>query len=296
MAVPAFLDPEIAHRYFAPGRSYRSSGPTCHLLNCGRLLSQDAAKVSNVIAKQPPDPEERAFSFLPTEQVTRDTLLKEVNRAVSHMRLTGSTDLSAALHSMSEQQEPEAILKAIRGAVASTNIREGISSALHRANEMLSLLAEHPESLADVLPLSAHGTMTVTGSVEATLPALTSKITVYTPTVEIFNRDGTVSLAPPAESAPMGRPGGGLSRKHKRLLIQAQIFMVVFIALSGVVSANEDLADKAGPYFGGSALAAALWCATAVGKAFDKLSPPTTKTRKDNWFCRRAATAFVGRL
>ncbi|GAA3306072.1 hypothetical protein [Nonomuraea dietziae] len=46
---------------------------------------------------------------------------------------------------------------------------------------------------------------------------------------------------------------------------------MVFIALSGVISAHEDLADRAGPYIGGSAVAVALFCARAVGKQYDKL-------------------------
>ncbi|MFI6497204.1 hypothetical protein [Nonomuraea typhae] len=85
----------------------------------------------------------------------------------------------------------------------------------------------------------------------------------------------TESLDPDASaSGPLtSPPQSGVTRRKKRLLVQIQTFVVVFIALSGLVAANEDRADKLGPYLGGSALTIAYFCAVSVGKAYDKLYP-----------------------
>ncbi|MGV9383584.1 hypothetical protein ACWDRB_47760 [Nonomuraea sp. NPDC003707] len=63
---------------------------------------------------------------------------------------------------------------------------------------------------------------------------------------------------------------GGLTHQQKLLLIRAQVLMVVFIALFGIISAHEDQADKLSLYLGGGALPVAWWCARKVAEQYDK--------------------------
>ncbi|MFI9845140.1 hypothetical protein ACIHFD_49535 [Nonomuraea sp. NPDC051941] len=147
------------------------------------------------------------------------------------------------------------------------------ATALRIASGILASLAEHIGAVPPVLPLSAQGSLTLTGSASITVVTprtVEATATVYTPTVAILDESGHAEDTLTVEKLP----AEGLSHKQKLLLIRIQIFVVVFVALSGIVSANEDLADKLGPYLGGSALGIALLCSRQVGRAYDKKYGP----------------------
>ncbi|MET7335968.1 hypothetical protein [Nonomuraea sp. NPDC005650] len=145
------------------------------------------------------------------------------------------------------------------------------ATALRAASDILDALANHVDAVPPVLPLSAHGATTVTGSASLVVTAtVEAKATVYTPTVRILTDEGHAEDTLTVEKLPIA----GLSHKQKLLLLRLQVFLVVFFALYGVFSAHEDEADRVTLYTGGGAVPMALWCASQVGRAYDKKYGP----------------------
>lgn len=66
----------------------------------------------------------------------------------------------------------------------------------------------------------------------------------------------------------------GLTHAQKVLLIRFQVFIVVFFAFYGLISANEEQADKLTLYTGGGAVPIAWYCANLAAKEYDKRYGP----------------------
>ncbi|GGO63264.1 hypothetical protein [Nonomuraea cavernae] len=69
-------------------------------------------------------------------------------------------------------------------------------------------------------------------------------------------------------------PSTDLTHAQNVLRVRFQVFVVVFFALYGLISANENQADKLTLYTGGGAVPIAWYCATLVAKEYDKRYGP----------------------
>ncbi|MEU4231088.1 hypothetical protein AB0F17_42925 [Nonomuraea sp. NPDC026600] len=82
----------------------------------------------------------------------------------------------------------------------------------------------------------------------------------------VYTKDG--KLIPVAEAATAAP--SKYTHQQKVMMIRLHIFVVVLIALYGIISDHEDQADKISLYTGGGAVPIAWWCAQVVAKQYDK--------------------------
>ncbi|SDI56378.1 hypothetical protein SAMN05421505_17011 [Sinosporangium album] len=178
------------------------------------------------------------------------------------------SDLAAHVAARSVDAEAvQALANAMSASLPHAIERLDTAIAARSAMEALAVLAKYHGPVLRLERMDQGDAQAGSGAVQVYLPAVAAKVAAHATAVD------TASSAD--ESAARGgvERGEGLARRHRRILVQTHVFLVAFIALSGVIAANEELVDKLGLYMGGSALTIAWMCAAAVGKAFDKLYP-----------------------